>query len=512
MPDLRSRGVTASYLHQHRPTSTSMSLYNKNPVFMGVLSRYWKMFRIHPASDTAGYQTDGITLAQEFLEQQLIKSEHSPSGKEPFETLLLSYFKAQNSQIDLETRALAGLCLRCAVSEPILRACQRIERLFAGGTSFSYRDLLPFVLTDDGQSLIVFDSDEKTQLILQEDGSLCLNNYPFFSVEILQTFRADSGNNMSLKNWVYFKTKQHPELKNFLSDYGFQKISDWALLNRTRSAQLEQLSTRDRLLVEVFHGVYRRDRRQQAKGAKKCPDPGSKQLQEMISKLQESEVIISSEAQLLKDLKQVAKQLRKYEVWSNRQPLEVYNSEKEQYEIRSDIRQEYEPQVEIEQQELLEFLHQQLRAILTEAIRQEVQQKIQKLKKSRKYAEKASEFIPGLRLYYVEGMSLKDIAPVLEMSSWDQARRILNPGELLSKIRTITVENLLEKVLNKAHKMGLTSLPPKADYLNLLIQAVEAFADQEVFRAATEEMRTGKNRSFKSIYAQYLRAYLSQII
>lgn len=317
---------------------------------------------------------------------------------------------------------------------------------------------------------------------------------------------------MSLKNWAYLKTKQHPDLKNFLSDYGFKKISDWALLNRTRSGQLEKLSTRDRLLVEAFHAVYRRDRRQQPKGAKKCPDPSSEQLQEMIGKLQKNEVMIGSEALLLKDLKKVAKQLRQYEVWSSRQPLEVYNSEKEQYEIRPDVQQEYQPPVEIEQQEIVNFLHQQLRSVLSEAIRKEVQQKIEKLKKSRKYAEKASEFIPGLRLYYVQGMSLKEIAPELGMTSWDQTRRILNPGELLSKVRTLTVENLLEKVLNKAHKMGLTSIPPKPDYLNAVIQAVEAFADQEVFRAATEEMRTGKNRCFKSIYAEFLRAYLSQFI
>jgi len=55
-----------------------------------------EMFRIHPASEKVGYQTDGITLAHEFLEQLLLKSEHSPSCKESFETLLLSYFKAQN--------------------------------------------------------------------------------------------------------------------------------------------------------------------------------------------------------------------------------------------------------------------------------------------------------------------------------------------------------------------------------------------------------------------------------
>lgn len=512
MRDFRGRGMTTVYPDPNRPTSTSISLFNENSVFMGVLSRYWKICRIHPASEKAGYKNEEIKLAQEFIQEHRLKLECSSSSKESFEALLLSDFKTQNPQIEIQTRALAGLCLRCAVSEPILRACQRIENLFGCGKSFTYRDLLPFVLNDDGQSLIVLDQDGKTQLILKEDRSLSLNTYPIFSVEILQSFQVNHPTRMSLKNWVYWKTKQHPEIKNFLSDYGFKKLSDWALLNRTRSRQLEQLSTRDRLLVEAFHAVYRRDRRQQPKGTKKCPDPDSEQLQEMLSQLKENQVIIGSEAQLLKDLKQVVKQLRQYEIWSTRQPLEVYNSEKEQYEIRTDIQQEYEPQVEIDQQEIVEFLHQQLRAVLSETIQQEVEKKIQQLNKSRRYADKASQFLPGLRLYYIQGMSLKEIAPLLGMSSWDQARRILNPGELLSKVRTVTIQNLLEKVLTKAHKMGLTSIPPKPDYLNTVMQAIEAFADQEVFRTAVEEMRTGKNRSFKSIYAQYLRDYLSQIV
>ncbi len=511
MGNFRGRGITVINSQNNRPTSISMSLLNENAVYMGVLSRYWKMYRIHPASEQAGYKHEEIKLAQEFIERKR-QFDYFSSSKESVEALLLSDFKTQNPQRDIETRALAGLCLRCAISEPILRACQRIENLFGGGKSFTYRDLLPFVLIDDGQRLIVFDEDEKTQLILDEKGRVSLNTYPIFSVEILQTFQVNHPSRMSLKNWVYWKTKQHPEIKHFLSDYGFKKISDWALLNRTRSKQLEHLSTRDRLLVEVFHGVYRRDRRQHPKGAKKCPDPDSHQLQEMLGKLQENQVIISSTAQLLKDLKQVVKQLRQYEVWSTRQPLEVYNNEKEEYEIRIDIQQEYEPPVEIERQEFVEFLHQQLLGGLSTAIQQEVKQKIQSLKSSRRYAEKASQFLPGLRLYYVQEMSLKEIAPLLGMSSWDQARRILNPGELLSKVRTVTVQNLLECVLKKAQKMGLTSIPPKPDYLNTLIQAIEAFVDQEVFRAAVEEMRTGKNRSFKSLYAQYLRDYLSKIM
>lgn len=512
MPDFKGRGVVVYRPGQNRQKSISMSLSNQNAVLTGVLSKYWRMFRIHPASDKAGYQADTIKLAQEFLEHKQLELGDLPSSRRSFEAVLLSYFKAPDSHRNLQTPALAGLCLRCAVSEPILKACQKLETLFGGGKYFTYRDLLPFVLNDDGQNLILLDQDQKKQLLLQPDYSLTLNPYPVFSIEILQSFQVNSTANMSLKNWVYFKTKQNSDLKKYLSDHGFKRISDWALLNRVRSRQLQELSTRDRLLVEAFHAVYRRDRRNQPKGARKCPDPSPQQLQEMLNQLKAQEVIIYSEIQLLQDLRQVAQQLRQYDVWSSRQPLEVYNCDSEKYEIRSDIYSEPEPLVEIEQREIREFLYEQLESVLLVAIQQEIQHKLAKLKKSRKYADKADQFIPGLRLYYIQGMSLKEIAPVLGMTSWDQARRILNPGELLNKVRTLTVQNLLEQVLQKAQKMGLASNPPEAEYLNTVIQAIEAFADREIFQMATEEMRTGKNRSFNSLYAQHLRAYLSELI
>lgn len=93
----------------------------------------------------------------------------------------------------------------------------------------------------------------------------------------------------------------------------------------------------------------------------------------------------------------------------------------------------------MEQWELLEFLNQQLLLALAQGIEQEIGDRLTKLKKSKNYAPIAQQFIPGLQLYYCQGMSLKEIAPLLGMTSWDQARRVLNPGDLLSKIRTLTL-------------------------------------------------------------------------
>jgi hypothetical protein len=53
--------------------------------------------------------------------------------------------------------------------------------------------------------------------------------------------------------------------------------------------------------------------------------------------------------------------------------------------------------------------------------------------------------------------------------------------------------------------MGLTQLPPEPDYLKMLVEQIEAFADAEIFREAAEEIRAGKNRSMQSFYARSLR-------
>ena len=98
------------------------------------------------------------------------------------------------------------------------------------------------------------------------------------------------------------------------------------------------------------------------------------------------------------------------------------------------------------------------------------------------------------------------------MTSWDQARRILDPGGLLSRVRASCVQQLLDSILKKASEKGLTKIPPEPDYLKTLAELIEAFADEEVFQEAAAEIKTGKNRSLKSLYAQQLRLYCEQHI
>jgi hypothetical protein len=209
-------------------------------------------------------------------------------------------------------------------------------------------------------------------------------------------------------------------------------------------------------------------------------------------------------------LKQVAKQLRQFDIWQSREPLEVQNAETGSYELRVDLPSDSFSDLDAEEQDFLEFLHQQLRVTLANAVKQTIQTQIAQLETSKRYAPFAVSFIPGLRLYYCEGLSLRDIGSQLGMSSWDQTRRTLNPGELLNKVRLLTVQQLLEPILEKAQSQGFVSMPPEPSYLRTLTEQIEAFVDAEIFAEAVSEIKAGKNRLMDSVYAQQLKYYIQQ--
>ncbi|MEM7553543.1 MAG: hypothetical protein AAF378_05500 [Cyanobacteria bacterium P01_A01_bin.84] len=476
-------------------------------VAMSASSRYWKIWRINPAAEKLGYKQIPVPVAQEFANSQISDLESNNA-----QNVLLSCFNIKKSQVEVINSAAAGLCLRCYVSEPILKECKKIASLFSGEKQFTYRDLLPFVLNDDGQKLIFLDRDGKTQLIVDKGGKIQESAYKFFSVKVLQTFNADLQSRMSLDNWAYLQTKQNPELKKFLSEFGFKHLSDWALLNRTRPKQLERLLAQERYIVEAFHAVYRRDRQQQHnRGSKKCPDPTKFQLEEMLLHLQQRQVWVNTPVQLMKELKRIALQLRRYDIWASRESLDIYDPRNDSYLPRRDLPTSSLDEVDIEQQEFLQFLYNNLYSNLADKIQQEVEANIKRLQKSKRYAPFASKYIQGLQLYYYQKMSLQEIAPELGMSSWDQARRVLNPGELLSKVRSKTVEQMLKSILKKATEKGLTKIPPEANYLKTLTEQIESYADREIFQEAAEEMRAGKNRTMGSTYAQKLRKYIMSV-
>ena len=70
------------------------------------------------------------------------------------------------------------------------------------------------------------------------------------------------------------------------------------------------------------------------------------------------------------------------DVWSNREPLEIRDPDSGNYTTRMDLPYESIDELDVEQQELVEFLHQQLRIALTQTIQQEIRSRITRIRNS----------------------------------------------------------------------------------------------------------------------------------
>jgi hypothetical protein len=214
-----------------------------------------------------GYKARTILAAQEFFTIHFpeLASQLTLSSEEN-KHIQAVVWKIFHSASNIRKRALAGLCLRCYVSQTILLTCKKIPHSYKHDVNkvFSYIDLLTFVLNDDGTKLVFLDSESQTQVILNHDGTTrpIAKGGEFFSVEILRKFNPNLNFTESLDNWTWRLTQQNQNLRLFLWDLGIRTPSDWALLCRQIPRSLEpRLEKGDREIVEVFHAVYRRDRR-----------------------------------------------------------------------------------------------------------------------------------------------------------------------------------------------------------------------------------------------------------
>lgn len=478
------------------------------------LSRYWEMLRLDPGSQSCGYRCQPLTSALTFFRERfsemdaIVEPISAGSTHSGIKALLFSLFRARSE--DLTTIAKAGLCLRCYVSYPIVNACKRIARQFSASGRFTYQELLPFVLNDDGQSSIILDGDDKTQLVLTGEDTAPAS-FSIFSVEILRKFDPKSLTSMSLDGWVYYQTRQHPELKNFLAEQGLSYLSDWALLNRARAKQLETLAATERVLVEFFHSVYRRDRRHSHAIAARCPDPTPEQLQEMLEQLKRANISISSAQHLVNALKQIAKQLRQYEVWHRSgpaaQPLEHERTDSEFYPEVADPDVANTPDA-LEREEIRSLCHQQLIECLNQSICDVLQNRLAYLKQHSRYSVFASKFLLGLKLIYCEGMSQSEIATQLEMRNQATVSRVLDAKNLVKLARSQTVDRLAQNLLEVARDLVADESIGQPDYLQHFMDLVESFVDTEIFQEALAEVSAAKKRLFNSVFAQRLRHYI----
>lgn len=478
-------------------------------------SKYWKLVRLDAAGASGGYKIQPMPLAQQFFQAQFLEpGERSSLPQTAVQRSLLkaSQIKemttdrshlseiphravaeadSQSSKQSDASSSQAELCLRCYVSYPILHTCIKQAQLFGAGNRFTYRDLLPFVLNDDG--------------------SIPLKRFIPFSVEILRSFNSER--NSSLASWAELRVKRHAELNQFLLDCGLRFSSDWAVLNK---ANPKKLPSPDRDLVEAFHQVYRRQRSQSGSVARgRCPDPTEDQLKEMMRFLQHRHLSFPSSRELIVQLRRVAGSLRQEAVWEQRgaplaEPLEITDSETGET-IAREVPDPTSPMDVVEQQErsrLQTFCAEQFLQCLDAGIRQAIDDRVIGLQKRPRYAPLAAQVIPALRLLYFEGKSQGQIASQLGMTNQSQVSRILDLKGLLVEVRRHLLEKLLHALLQKAQELGFAEAPIQPGYLNNLMQELDSFVDETVFRDAVVELTNSKNRTMDSLYAQRIRQIL----
>jgi hypothetical protein len=475
-------------------------------------SKYWNLVRIDAAEASGGYKIQPMPLAQQFFQAQFLESvRRSSLADTSTQMTLLQWSQAEAVAVNAiatsqpvkpskqrstdsnasSTQLKALLCLRCYISHPILQACIKRARIFSMGNRFTYRDLLPFVLNDDGRISLT---------------------YTPFSVEILQSFQPQRS---SLTGWVDVRVKRHPELNQFLLECGLRISSDWAVLNR---ANPHMLSACDRSIVEAFHAIYRHQRSQQRHGNQRCPDPTEAQLHEMIQYLQRGHSSVTSPKEMMNQLKRVATHLRHEAIWGQRgaplaESLELTDPETGDT-IERDIPDPVSPMDIVEEKErshLQAFCADQLLRCLDNGIQQGIGDRIASLQKRPRYAHLATQIQPALRLLYFEGKSQGQIATCLGMANQSQVSRVLDLKGLLVDIRRRTLEKLLDAILKEAQALGLIDIPAKPDYLDNLIQQLDQFVDEKVFREAAAEISNSKNRAMTSFYAQRIRQALEQL-
>ncbi|MBD2692090.1 hypothetical protein [Anabaena catenula] len=499
---------------------------------MLIPSRYWTIQVIDSPivqqnKLRGGYKVRNINQAQEFFRINFPKLVSKPTlSSEENKHIQAVLWEIFHSAADIYQRACAGLSLRCYISETILIVCKKIAQTHKPKVEellFTYIDLLPFVLNDDGKTLVIFDSTGQTQQILNNDGTTqpLAKEGELFTVEILRTFNPNLNSSESLDNWTWRLTKQNHNLTLFLWEFGIHTPSDWGLLCREIPHSIKpRLEKGDYEIVEVFHAVYRRDRRK-SNDKGRCSEPKITQLQEMMVLLQQKNMMLNSYRELINHLQRIAEILRQDKLYQKTGilktiPTEVYDTSINDYVPNRELPYHTDPDPEeIELQQLQGVCNALFEKILYQAIAEVISQHFEYLKNSKGYKSFAQQLYGGLQLYYRDNMSLGEIAKVWEIP-WCKARRIFKLENLLDNVQYRTEENFLGEISKVSSTSDLITrlktISSDPDYLKNLAEEIRNYALNKTFLEARAEIQSGKKKSKNSLFAQLLCRYINDSI
>ena len=374
-----------------------------------------------------------------------------PNINEVADTVIQQRLLELSRHANSEQSLLAQRCLLCFISWQIQQACLQLARQFGDFHGFTERDLLAYVLDDDGS--------------LQPS-----TGYQSFAREVLQTFDPEKS---LLSTWTSRKLKQHDELERFLLECGLYLVRDWAILNDTQLKQLPKILgefhyltpkeiEQAQKLLAAYHKIYRAERWQQlAQGSRgKCQPPTTQQLQKMVklleSNLEQKGRYRLSPENVLRQLQNLAAKLRQYRIHVRGGFLATESLELNLYENYALIDKIAAPDsaniiTDINEEEaFLKLYKQQILTSLDLALDEVTQSWVNKLQ--RKDLKKANNFLLALQLFHCQRLTMSAIAKQLGLGAQYQVTRLLKLKEFRADVQHKTLENLREAVIQLAQE------------------------------------------------------------
>ncbi len=403
---------------------------------------------------------------------------------------------------DGQQSLLAQRCLLCFISWQIEQACLQLVRQFGDFHGFTSRNLLAYVLDDDGK--------------LQPSTS-----YQSFAREVLQTFNSEKS---LLSTWTSRKVQQHKALNKFLLECGLYLVSDWAILNDTQPKQLPKILSefhsftlghsltlgeieQAQKVLDAYHKIYRAERWQQrAKGIRgKCNTPTIQQLQQMAEILEQRGIYRLSTNAVMRELQNLATKLRQYRIHVRGGLLPTESLDVNLYENMTLIEQIPASDsgnilTDINDEEIfLKSYKQQILTCLDNALDEVTKLRVNKLQK--KDIDKANKFLMALQLFHCQRLSMSAIAKQLGLDAQFQVTRLLKLKEFRADVQHKTLEKLRASVIQLAQEY---STP--ARLVNLEKQITDALNEQitDLIYQAEIEAVSMQNHSQMSNFSERL--------
>jgi hypothetical protein len=453
---------------------------------MGDASIYWRLVKIDGAG---GVIIKDIAAAQIFF-VQVFGTTDDVTEDDIQRQLLQLYGSGGND---------AEICLRCFLSRIIFEVCQDLAMTF--GTKhhhFSSSDLLPYVLDD---------RDYKSTLV---------SSYQPFSLQILQSFNSQRG---SLKTWATMKVRQHLQLNKFLLERGIYLVSDWAILNDTKSSQIKRILNefhhctdieiqQAQLLLLCYHQVCRYQHLQQVQtGGMPCKAPTTAQLENIARNIQNQSGRIISPDTVMVQLQELASQLRNYRISVRgrslpTQSLNVTGGENYCSQINN-IAAPPTDDDENDRMEFLQFYEEQFLICLQNALAIVIEAKVEQFR--RKKNDKSQDFLTALELLHCQNMSMTDIASHLGMRAQDAVTKLLKLNHFRNDVKREMLAILKPIVTLKA---SIYLNPEQLQEINEELTNILDAEINTVIENAKSELHNVKSSTITTVFSKKLCEYL----